>query len=226
MGTDRRYSEAEVAEILDRASSGDVTAAEAVGQYDLTLAEIQEIGREVGIRSEDVSAAAHALVRGRHRTPMASMRRRATIKRVVELRSIPTDAQWDRMVVDLREVIGTPGAVERSGSLRSWHGAGVEVHGEPVGAGYRIRIVAKNENAAQSVIGGGVSVVVGFLMAGAMVAAGTADAVTIGASALVVATGVGMASWGRFALVRWTRRMKRQLDQVTSLLRGSARGEA
>ena len=135
---DRRYTEAEVAEILDRASRGDPTPLAPATREGLTLAEVEAIALEVGIESDAVRTAASAL-------PLVSVRafpgrrhyRRSRMTRVASLDAIPSDDEWDRMVVALREVFGVAGQVTRSGTLRSWTARGIEVHGEPAGAGYR-----------------------------------------------------------------------------------------
>lgn len=212
----RRYNEAEVADILERASSGAVHAVEPV-EHGLTLVEIQEIGNEVGIASSDVANAA-AVIGGPDGNAFTALRREAHQARVVSLARIPSDAEWDRMVVELREIFGETGTVERSGTLRSWTSPGVEVHGEPVGDGYRLRIDARNDDAVQAVVGGGVMFLVGLGMASVMFATGAADAVTLGASGLLGVLGSGMMTYGRVTLSRWQDRFRGLLSQTVKRL--------
>ena len=216
----RRYDEAEVAEILDRASSGGPHPLETRPEDGLTLPEIQDIGEEVGIRRDDITAAARALDHSTDRgSPLAQLREQARMTHVVTLPEVPSESEWDRMVVALRGVFGGVGAVERSGSLRSWTGDGVEVHGEPVDAGYRLRIDARNPDAFQNITGGAASILVGVVMAGLLAITGTADAVTLGASGLIVAVGAAWGAYGRWALSRWRQLMSARLSDATDALR-------
>ena len=57
--TERRFNEAEIAAILERASKRDAAASRRLEPGEgLTLAQLQEIGREVGIASEAIRDAA------------------------------------------------------------------------------------------------------------------------------------------------------------------------
>jgi len=60
--TDRRYNDDEVAAIFSKAAEGPPTPALGVARTEgLTLADLQEIGREVGITPEAVAQAAAAV---------------------------------------------------------------------------------------------------------------------------------------------------------------------
>ena len=64
MNSERRYTEDEVDRILDRATEPDLArGAGAGGSMGLTLRELHEIGREVGIPEEVITQAASSLDR-------------------------------------------------------------------------------------------------------------------------------------------------------------------
>ncbi|HYC52702.1 MAG TPA: hypothetical protein VEB19_16435, partial [Gemmatimonadaceae bacterium] len=58
--TERRFSDAEVAQIFERATSGQSIQATHAAEG-MTLAELQSIGREVGIPAEQIARAALSL---------------------------------------------------------------------------------------------------------------------------------------------------------------------
>ena len=222
----RRYDEDQAAEILAHASRNEVERVPASPGRGLTLREIQEIGLEVGIPAEDVSAAARTLEEsGGSRSLLRSVRRESAMTRVVTLPSPPSQDQWDRIVVRLREVFGGPGSVEHSGALRSWSDEGVAVHGEPVEGGYRLRIDARDDSAVQAVGVGVSAVVVGLIMAAGLAVSGAGDAFTYGASGLVGLVGAISTAHGRLALSRWRARTARKLDEATEGLARSLRSQ-
>jgi len=216
VSTERRYTDAETAEIMDRASRGDLQRTGPPVGHALTLSEIQEIALEVGIAPQDVAAAAGGLVTtDSSRTPLSALRRRASSTRVVVLDAPPSEAEWEAFVVSLREIFGTPGDIEQSGKLRSWRTKGVEVHGEPDGPGYRIRVQAKGGTAVDTIGAGASSIALGAAMFGGLVASGAGDAFTYGAAGLLAGIGVVFSLAGSYILSRWKRRTAHQLAEVS-----------
>ncbi len=219
---DRRYNEAEVAEILDRASRGDPTPLAPASREGLTLAEVEAIAHEVGIEADAVKAAASALPLAYPRNfPGSHQLRRSRMTRVVTLDAVPSDDDWDRMVVALREVFGVAGHVQRSGTLRSWMAPGIEVHGEPEGAGYRIRMNARDDNGWSGMVTGLFSVLSGAVMMGIVAMSGGDDMAVYVATGALMALGAGGAAWGRYHLDRWVEktgdRLRRAVDRVRAL---------
>ncbi|MDH3206028.1 MAG: hypothetical protein OEO79_05415 [Gemmatimonadota bacterium] len=208
---DERYSEDEVQRILDLASRGEPCRHDALPEGGMSLAEIQDIGREVGIAPADILWAA---------TELSTVPERGRRARLLTLAETPSDGEWDRMVVALREVFGVPGSVERSGTLRTWRGAGVSVHGEPAESGYRLRIEAENHQARQISVGGVVAVVISLVLAAVTVATGTAETGTNIVWGALAAFGVGWSGYGRFALSKWEARTDRQLTETVRRLSG------
>src|SRR5262245_988314 len=104
MADERRYSEDEVAAIFEEAAAPTISRGETPPAEGLTLAELQSIGREVGIAPERIAAAAGAL---QQRAPSIPTRRDfgmpMTAAHVVEIPRPLTDREWSLVVADLRE---------------------------------------------------------------------------------------------------------------------------
>src|SRR6266545_585244 len=108
---DRRYNDKGIAAIFRAATELPSIAerAEVPRDEGLTLADLQAIGREVGIPADAVAQAAQALdVR-----PGAASRRflglPIGVSRTVNLNRRLTDEEWERLVVQLREVFNARG---------------------------------------------------------------------------------------------------------------------
>lgn len=164
MTEQRRYGEAEIAEIFQyaasaRASDGHTPAFES----GFSLAELQSIGAEAGIAPERVAEAAAAL--DVHR--VAAPRRRThlgmpvAVGRTVDLPRAPTDREWEMLLADLRETFGARGKDRSSGGVRAWTNGNLHAYVEPTEAGYRLRLgtvkgnaVAGNQMGAASLFAG------------------------------------------------------------------------
>ena len=139
--TERRFNEAEVAAIFERA-----TEAHHAGQRQLpsgegmTLAQLQEIGREVGISPEQVAEAANAIDRVGSPTARKFLGLPIGVGRTIELDRRLTDDEWERLVVDLRETFDARGVLRHEGSLRQWTNGNLQALLEPTATGHRVRL--------------------------------------------------------------------------------------
>lgn len=130
--TDRRYTDEEVAAIFRTAAEEPQSPPVHVPRSEgLTLADLQEIGREVGIPPDVVAHAAQSLdVRGRaaSRTLLGLP---IGVERAVELNRWLTDQEWEHLVVELREVFNAKGTVRAYGSFREWTNGNLQALLEP-----------------------------------------------------------------------------------------------
>src|SRR5688572_29338664 len=139
--TERRYSEEEIAAIFERATEAQQKSqrGQSAGSG-LTLNELQQIGREIGMTPEVVAQAARSID---HR-PAETSRRffgvPIAVGRTVELERKMTDEEWERLVVDLRETFDAKGTVRHEGSLRQWTNGNLQVLLEPTAKGHRLRL--------------------------------------------------------------------------------------
>lgn len=221
--TDRRYNDEEVAAIFLAAAEGPKTPPLTVPRNEgLTLADLQEIGREVGIAPEAVAQSAQGLdLRGRaaSRTFLGFP---IGVERTVALNRWLTDEEWEHLVVGLREVFNARGTLTSYGSLRQWTNGNLHALLEPTPTGHRLRLGTLNGNARNSMIGG---------LAGLGMAAAVTIAVAVGSGEVVRAapglaflwiTGLGMFANGALRLPSWARLRGRQMEAISARLALSA----
>ena len=142
MATERRYEEHEVRKIIDLAIDQDDAPAPSLPPGDgLTLAQLQEVGREVGLSPSRIAQAVatyegQAALLPRTRTFGLP----TSVGSVVSLPRAPTEREWERLVAELRATFGTKGEVTSHGSLREWSYGSLHAFVEPAETGYRLRL--------------------------------------------------------------------------------------
>ncbi len=222
MTHDRRYSEDEVAQILEAATdpqaAGDRSLPPGPPGDGITLAELQDIGREVGIPEESIELAASRLdspaVTG---SPAVKfLGRPIGVGRTVYLDRSLSDREWDRVVVDLRETFNARGTLRQEGSLRQWTNGNLQALLEPTDSGERLRLKTVKSSARTSILMGGTMLTLFALYAaGILVGGEAAGFVTLGLAWLVGASFLGR-YW--FRLPRWAATRERQMEEVSGRL--------
>jgi hypothetical protein len=224
MTTERRYSEDEVSEILDRATQTDSAhGAEAeVGSREgasegLTLGELHLIGEEVGISKAVITHAATSLDRS---PPRAAPVRRFMgaaigVGRTVELPRKLTEAEWNRLVVDLRETFDAKGKIQQDGDFRQWTNGALQALLEPTESGERLRLMTRKSNAYSMMSMGGLFSLIG--------AGGLFTGLGSSLEEVVVLTAMGAAGLvlhfgSRFSLPAWARTRTRQMEAIIERL--------
>jgi hypothetical protein len=149
MTGERRYRDDEIRRIFELASS-EVEGAErsASSLNALTLGQLQEIGREVGIAPERIAQAARSL------DSVATVEYRRwpfgipiAVRRTATLPRSPTPREWDVIVSTLRETFEASGRVVVSNGIFEWRNGNLHVFIEPVAAGYRLRMGTRKGSA-------------------------------------------------------------------------------
>ncbi|HUF75522.1 MAG TPA: hypothetical protein VMM35_04555, partial [Longimicrobiales bacterium] len=126
--SERRYGEQEVAEIFERATEAQkLTMRPRSPSEGLTLGELQEIGRDVGLSPDMVASAARSVGSG-----SASPRRTLVglpigVGRTVELDRPLTDDEWQQLVVELRETFDARGRLTDEGAFKQWTNGNLEI---------------------------------------------------------------------------------------------------
>src|SRR6266576_1071834 len=221
---DRRYNDKEIAAIFRAAAEQEPQSPqrEVARDEGLTLAELQAIGGEVGISSDAVAQAARAVdvrVGAASRTLLGLP---IGVARTVNLNRRLTDEEWERLVVQLREVFNARGRTRSEGSLRQWTNGNLQVLLEPTETGHRLRFGTVH-GAARAAIGAGF----GVLGVAAIVAVSGAIWGTLGDAmsgiALMVAAGVGMIVSGALRLPRWARLRERQMEALAARITSSSK---
>ena len=214
---DRRYNDKEIAAIFRAAAEQEPQSPqrEVARDEGLTLAELQAIGGEVGISSDAVAQAARAVDVRLGAASRTLLGLPIGVARTVNLNRRLTDEEWERLVVQLREVFNARGRTRSEGSLRQWTNGNLQVLLEPTETGHRLRFGTVH-GAARAAIGAGF----GVLGVAAIVAVSGAIWGTLGDAmsgiALMAAAGVGMIVSGALRLPRWARLRQRQMEALAT----------
>ena len=164
MSKERRYEEDEVRQILDLAIGPEGAPAQslpAVGG--LTLLQLQEVGREVGLPPDRITQAAAAFEgRGESVPRGKALGLPVSVGSIVALPRNPSDREWELLIAELRTTFGGKGEVTSHGGLREWSSGTLHAFIEPTETGYRLRL---EDSRAGAVVGIGFG---GFLLAFAL----------------------------------------------------------
>ncbi|HEY3935766.1 MAG TPA: hypothetical protein VGL65_14225 [Gemmatimonadales bacterium] len=139
------------------------------------------------------------------------------VERSVTLDRRLSDEEWERLVVELREVFKARGTTRSDGSLRQWTNGNLYALLEPVLAGYRLR-VGSVHGAARARITGGL-VVLGIT---AVLAVTSAVGGHLGGALsevlLLTAVGLGLLAASALQVSRWARLRGRQMEALAARL--------
>jgi len=219
---ERRYDDKEIAAIFRAATEeGPQSPPREVARDEgLTLAELQAIGSEVGIPSDAVAQAARAVDVGLGAASRTFLGLPIGVARTVNLNRRLTDQEWERLVVQLREVFNARGRTRADGALRQWTNGNLQVLLEPTETGHRLRFGTVHGGARAS-IGAGIAA----LGVTAAVAISSALGGTLGDAipgiALLFAAGIGMIASGALRLPRWARLRERQMEALAARITSS-----
>jgi hypothetical protein len=213
---DRRYNDEEMAAIFRAASEGpQLPAREVPREEGLTLSDLQAIGREVGIAPEAVAQAAHALDVRRGAASRTLLGLPIGVARTVNLNRRLSDDEWERLVVQLREVFDARGVTRADGALRQWSNGNLQVLLEPTDTGHRLRFRTVN-GAARASMGAGAMMLAGSAATAlSMAVTGHLGDALSGITFLALA-GVGMIANGALRLPRWARLRGRQMEAIAA----------
>ena len=184
----------------------------------LTLHDLQTIAREVGIAPDAVADAARSLDR-----PLARSASRTflglpiAVERTVALDRPLTDAEWELLVVELREVFGARGTMRAQGSLREWSNGNLHAMLEPTRTGHQFRLGTFKGNAPASVAAGVIAVAMSAVVGAAAAANGTLSQAALEIAALA-SVGAALLANGTLRLPGWAQLRRRQIDGIVERL--------
>jgi len=220
---ERKYQEDEVSEIFERATSDDGTSLPARSPDEgLTLGELQEVGREVGLSPDRIAAAAAAVG-----TRLPSHPRKiwlgnpVGVGRAVDLPRAATDREWQVILADLRQTFHAHGRVEPHGETHTWHNGNLHAFLEPTESGTRLRMSTQKGGSKETTIMGAGALAVGLVL---LVTSGL-DAATFGATfetllpALMAIGGGGVLVGNYVRLRNWAARRERQMEAIAGRAR-------
>jgi hypothetical protein len=214
---ERRYDDREMAAIFRAASEGPQLPAtrDVPSDEGMTLADLQAIGREVGIAPEAVAQAAQALDVRQGAISRTLFGLPIGVARTVNLNRKLNDEEWERLVVQLREVFNARGVTRAEGSLRQWTNGNLQVLLEPTESGHRLRFGTLHGGARASMAGGMMALVMaGFVALSGSLAGNIGNALpAVGAMAVA---GIAMIANGAFRLPGWARLRGKQMEAIAA----------
>jgi len=229
MTNERRYTEDEVHEIFERAAAKEPQGLLASRREEgMNLADLQDIGRQVGLDAARIAEAAAAIDVGGQLVPRrTSWGMPVSVGRIVELERPPTDREWELLVAEVRQTFGARGRVVTEGRLREWRNGNLHVSVEPTETGYRLRMGTYKGNALATAAVGVGGVLMGLLFLLLMILEGKLargfflPAVFLGMGGAALASSV-------VALPRWAKEREEQMEYIarraTALIGTSSSG--
>ena len=218
MNSDRRYTEEEVGKILDRATEAESASGPgAGGSTGLTLRELHEIGKEVGIPEEVITRAATSLDRPEPKPAAAQTFLGQTIGvgRTVDLPRPLTDQEWNSLVVDLRETFDAKGKIRDEGPFRQWTNSNLQALIEPTETGQRLRLRTL-KGTARPYQGMGAAFMIAGMGAGIASFLGMASDPTL--FPLFGVMGAAFFLSSRLTVPRWAQMRSRQFEDIIARL--------
>ncbi len=231
--SERRYDEDEAARIFAAASEAspeepEAGTARSSGSGGLTLGELREIAQQAGIDPEQVSAAARALdrraleTRALDRTPLEPRRTlgfTVGVNEVARPKRRIDDAEWERLVVLLRDTFDARGRVLVQGNLRQWTNGNLHIFVEPTADGDRVRMRTTNAN-ARALFGVGIAALAtgAFVALMGLRAAGGIDLGLLGGAGLLGAAGATAFGAALARLRRWVPLRREQFGRIAERL--------
>jgi hypothetical protein len=206
MNDQRRLSDAEVSLVLQR-------AAEVSESSGLTVAQVREIARDVGLSSDAVSRALQESASGALKP--ASLEKivgvPTAVAKDVALGGTLTDDGWRVLVSTLRATFGATGKESRDGVVREWRNGNLRIAIESTATGDRLRMSTRRRGAFQGPIIGSVALLMSAASTGAFVSGRPMLTLAAGIPALI---GAALMATPFLTLPRWARSRSAQFDLV------------
>jgi hypothetical protein len=175
---------------------------------------LQEIGAEVGIEPARIAEAARAVGLRPLAPPQPTfLGAPRSVSRLVCIPRALDEDEWTRLVVDLRETFGAMGRIRDEGSLRSWTNGNLQVHVEPHGDAYRVRMrTLKGDLLPRLAVGAFFTVVAGILLTLTLLGEATTSQSIMWA--VFGAAGLGTLGHTRWMLGGWARERAAQMGGI------------
>ncbi len=216
--SDRYFDEEEVAAIFKKASEHDQQGLYPVTPgRGMTLEMLQEIGREAGMSPESIAFAARSLEVPTATTSQTFLGLPIGVGQAVEIGRRLSDADWERLVGDLRVTFNAQGVIKSGGGLREWRNGHLRAVVEPTPGGHRLRIQTLKSNSRSVMalgaasIGAAVATTAAFAIAGPIGSPGATMVIS-----LMTMMGAGFFALGALQVPSWARRRRSQIAEVAA----------
>lgn len=214
MSHERRYQVHEIRQILELAIGQEGGSAPSHPAGDgLTLLELQDVGREVGLPPERMTQAIAAFEgRGTFVPRGTTLGLPTSVGRVLALPRSPSDREWELLIAELRTTFGGKGEVTSQGGLREWSHGALQAFIEPTEMGYRLRL-ADSSGAVVGIVLGGFVVALALLILFALL--GKDDAgFKLAVPAFLFLLGGSLVAGSALSLPRWAREQERRMEHL------------
>jgi len=215
MSDERRYQDDEIRQILDLAIGQEDSPAPALPPVDgLTLLQLQEVGREVGLPPDRITQAVALFEARAESVPRGTTLGLPTsIGRVVPLPRSPSDREWELLIAELRTTFGGKGEVTSHGGLREWTLGTLHAFIEPTETGHRLRLTDSSAAVGGIVVGGSLLAFAAMIF---VVLLGMDDpGYRFVVPAFFALIGGGFVAGSTMLLPRWAREQERRMEQIS-----------
>ena len=215
MSQERRYREDEVREILDLAIGPEGAPAQSLPTVGgLTLLQLQEVGREVGLPANRITqAVAEFEGRGESVPRGRTLGLPISVGSIVSLPRSPSDREWELLVAELRTTFGGKGAMTSHGNLREWSSGTLHAFIEPTETGHRLRLEDSRYGAVFG-MGFGGFLLAFFLMILVVLLGKDDPGFKFAVPAFFSLIGGGLIAGSAMSLPGWAREQERRMEHI------------
>ena len=214
---ERRYQDHEIRQILDLAIDEGDAPAESLPVIDgLTLRELQEVGREVGLPEGRITQAVAAFEAHGISVPRGTTLGLPTsVGSIVALPRSPSEREWELLIAELRTTFGGKGVATSYGGLREWSQGTVHAFVEPTETGHWLRLADSRMTAVGGIGLGGFFLAFALLIL--VVLLGKDDpGVRFAVPAFFSLIGGSLIAGSVVALPRWAREQENRMAHISS----------
>lgn len=219
MNEPRRFDDREVALIFEQANSAHELRANRSPVTDgLTLDQLHEIGREVGLSTEHITHAAHAVARG-DLTPTQKrtwLGLPVAVSRTIEFARPVSDDEWNGLVITLRETFDARGKIVTDGAFRQWYNGNLTALLEPTVTGHRLLLLTRKGDARVRVWLGGTYVGIAAMIVELAVTGEAVSGPGLAGAAVSALAGVASLASAYIGLPRWARERAAQMESIAA----------
>jgi hypothetical protein len=219
MTTERRYSESEIAAIFKQAAEAQEAAKRRVSHLEgLSLAELQQIGHEAGITPEFIVQAATGLDRRVESRPDVRLFGLPVgVERSAELSGSFTDADWQRLVLDLQQTFHASGKTRNDDAVRRWRNGNLHAVVGPGDDGHRLHIRTRKGDAGTYLWGGIGALLLGIaLIVSPLLSSGTWVFDDAFGGMIITMFGIALLAHTTYRLPRWAKERADQMEAIIS----------
>ncbi len=218
--SERHYNDEEVAAIFERASTAEHTTLPAPAEgKGLTLAALQDIGREVGLSPDAIALAARSLDQVGRPASRTFLGLPIAVGQTVEFDRPLSETDWEGLVADLRTTFEARGRIRYDGPFRQWTNGNLQALIEPTPNGHRLRLQTMKGD-SRALMTGGAALLggAGVTLVALAVAGGLGNPGTVSGVGFMALMGLGMFASGALRVSSWARRRKVQFEEVVARL--------